>query len=47
MQNATLLEITCHGSILVQRIMDYVQRLQIANLQLELDVIMTLDLGQD
>ena len=39
MQNATLLEITCHGSILVQRIMDYVQRLQIANLQLELDVI--------
>ena len=39
MQNATLLEITCHCSILVQRIMDYVQRLQIANLQLELDVI--------
>ena len=39
MQNATLLEITCDGSILVQRIMDYVQRLQIANLQLELDVI--------
>ena len=38
-QNATLLEITCHGSILVQRIMDYVQRHQIANLQLELDVI--------
>ena len=34
MQNATLLEITCHGSILVQRIMDYVQRLQIANLRL-------------
>ena len=29
MQNATLLEITCHGSILVQRIMDFVQRLQI------------------
>ena len=29
MQNATLLEITCHGSILVQRIMDYVQRLQL------------------
>ena len=41
MQNATLLEITCHGSILVQRIMDYVQRLQIANLQLELEVIYT------
>ena len=39
MQNATLLEITCHSSILVQRIIDYVQRLQIANLQLELDVI--------
>ena len=39
MQNATLLEITCLGSILVQSIMDYVQRLQIANLQLELDVI--------
>ena len=39
MQNATLLEITCHGSILVQRIMDYVQRLQFANLQLKLEVI--------
>ena len=34
MQNATLLEITCHGSILVQRIMYYVQRLQIANCSL-------------
>ena len=39
MQNTTLLEITCHGSISVQRIMDYVQRLQSANLQLELGVI--------
>ena len=35
------------GSILVQRIMDYVQRLQSANLQLELELDMTLDLGQD
>ena len=34
MQNAILLEITCHGSIVVQRIMDYVQRLQIANCNL-------------
>ena len=29
MQYATLSEITCHGSLLVQRIMDYVQRLQL------------------